>query len=157
MDTIRDYVLTVIIVSLICSILSGLVNTSAMRTLIRLVCGIILTMTIVRPLWKIDLSVPQSIGTGLTDVAASAAEEGSAAARDAWEAYIIRETQTYIQNTAAQWNAEITAEIKLSREDPPVPEWIVLSGSISPYAKAQLENRLQKELGLTKENLEWTG
>ena len=48
-------------------------------------------------------------------------------------------------------------EITLTRDDPPLPHSAILSGTISPQGKPKLQQILQTQLGIEKENVQWIG
>ena len=45
----------------------------------------------------------------------------------------------------------------MSRDSIPVPTAVTLYGSAAPYLKLKLEEILQEELNIAKENLVWIG
>lgn len=157
MDFLQEYALSIITTTLISSMVSGLIQNSAAKGIIRMVSGIILTITVAAPLWKIELTVPENFGTYIIDAATDAAAEGEERSREALRSIIKEETEAYIQDKAAEVHAQVTAEVILNNEDPPIPEGVVLSGEISPYAMQQLQKILETQLGIAKERLEWTG
>ena len=68
---------------------------------------------------------------------------------------IKRETEAYILKQAQVFNANISVEIILSDDAMPVPEYVRISGQIAPYAKMQLINIIERELGVAEENQVW--
>lgn len=157
MDAFREYAVSIIATTLICSAVSSLLHNSAAKEIVRTVIGIILTISITAPLWKLEFSIPEIFGTMVLDKAYEASSAGENLSREAQRAIIKKETEAYIQDKAAGLHAEITAEVILNHGDPPIPEKAVISGRISPYAKQQLQEILQTQLGIPKESLEWTG
>lgn len=157
MNALREYALSIIVTALSSSIILGLLQETQAKNLAKMVCGMVLTITVVAPLWKLDLSYPEKIGAMITDSAGSAAEQGEELSREAWETCIIQKTEAYILDKAAEFNARITVQVSLSEGSPPVPFGVVLSGDVSEYEKRQLEEVLQTQLGIAKERLEWTG
>lgn len=157
MDSIREYAISIIATALICSTISSLLQNHTFSGIIRMVCGLILTITVVAPLWKMELTFPDPLSSTVISSADAAAEEGRAISQAALEAIIKQETEAYIQNKASDLHAEISVEIGLSQNSPPIPQWAVISGQIAPYQKLQLQEILESELGIAKENLEWTG
>lgn len=157
MDIIRDYAVTIIATGLICSIISNLLHSGTAKSIVRMVCGIILTLTVIAPLRKADFSVHYPAATFFSDSAAEASAGGEDLSHEAIQKIIKEKTEAYIQDKAAELHADITAEVTLTMDDLPLPKEAVISGSISPYAKQQLEKILETQLGITKEHLEWTG
>jgi hypothetical protein len=46
-------------------------------------------------------------------------------------------------------------EVELSDEEIPVPKTVSVTGKISPYAKKQLSEMMERELGIKVENQKW--
>lgn len=157
METLREYAISIIVTTLICSVVSSLLQNSAAKGIVRMLSGIILTISIVAPLWKLELSFPDGFETMVLDAADAASAAGENISREALRNIIKEDTEAYIQDKAAGLDADITAEVILNNGDPPIPEKAVISGHISPYAKQQLQEILQTQLGIAKESLEWTG
>ena len=61
------------------------------------------------------------------------------------------------RTVCARLGAAVTVEVTLSQDDPPVPEYVEIFGEISPYIKLRLEELIQEELNIAKENQRWTG
>jgi len=157
MDAFREYAVSIIATTLICSAVSSLLQNSAAKGIVRMVTGIILTISIVAPLWKLEISIPEVFEALVPDEANTASAAGENLSQEALRTIIKEDTEAYIQDKAAGLHADITAEVILNHGDPPIPEKAVISGRISPYAKQQLQEILQTQLGIPKESLEWTG
>lgn len=157
MNAFREYAVSLIATTLICTAVSSLLQNSAAKEIVRMVTGIILTVSIAAPLWNLDISVSDIFESLVPEGANTAAAVGENLSEEALRAIIKEQTQAYIQDKAAGLHADITAEVILTHGDPPIPEKAVISGRISPYAKQQLQEILQTQLGIPKENLEWTG
>lgn len=157
MNGLREYAISVIMMAMLCSLVLNLLQSSAAKGIVKMVCGMILTITAVAPLCRMDLSIQENLSSSFLAEAKAAASEGEDLNRDALRAVIKQELETYIQDKAADLNAEITAQVTLNNGDPPLPSWVVIKGDISPYAKQQLQKILQAQLGIAKESLEWTG
>ena len=157
MDSIRAYVLSIIAAALICAALEGLLQGSSVKELIKIICGMVLTITVVAPLRNFNWKLPAQLDTSFQQAADAAAAEGETIAREAMVMVIKQKTEAYIQDKAASLGADISAEISLSHEDPPVPQSAVITGQITNSQKSQLLQILQTHLGITKENIKWTG
>lgn len=157
MDMIREYAVSIIAAALLCSIVANLPNSGTVKSIVRMVCGMILTLTMIAPLRKVDLSLQYPVTSFFPDAAAEASAAGEDLSRKAIQKIIKEKSEAYILDKAAELHADITAEVILTTEELPVPEAAVISGSISPYAKQQLGKLLETQLGIAKERLEWTG
>ncbi len=157
MEGLRQYILSVTAASLICGVASGLVRGAGAKELIRLLCGLILALAAVRPLTKVELSqIPNSF-SAYREEGAAAADAGEKDSREALAALIKAETEAYILDKAAALNAAITVEVTLTDGELPLPAAAVLEGSVTAYARQQLETILQEDLGIPKERQQWTG
>lgn len=157
MAVFREYAVSVIATTLICTAISSLIHNSAVKGMFKLVTGIILCISVVAPLLQLDFSITDTFESLALDGGNIASAAGKKLSQDALRAIIKKDTEAYIQDKAADLNADIMAHVILNQGDPPIPERVVLSGRISPYAKQQLQKILKEQLGIPKENLEWTG
>lgn len=130
---------------------------STQGTLIRMIGGLFLAFTVIAPITDLDMDVLMDLGNELSTEAEKAASRGQDLAADAMSEIIKQETQAYILDKAASYGAELTVEVEVNREESAVPESVVLRGAVSPYAKAQLQQIMETELGIPKENQIWIG
>lgn len=157
MEGLREYILSVTAAALVCSLASCLFSQGKARQILRLLCGAVLTTVVLGPVMEID-------GTALSDFwrqwdvdASYFTEQGEQMARDALEESIKSQAEAYILDKADMLGISIQVEVGLSQSDPPVPVSAVLRGEVSPYVKSQLEDMLESDLEISKENLEWIG
>lgn len=155
MEGIQKYVLSVIISSLICGILPGLLQKGAMKDITKVICGLILTLNIISPFRGVDLAIPESFWNLEEDLEASAASEGEMLAQKALAEIIKEETEAYILDKAHELNAQIQVEIHVSRENPPVPVNAVIFGNISDPEREKLQELLCDQLNIPKEEQTW--
>ncbi len=155
MSTFREYVLRIVAVALICAVLSLLGGESKQKELLRVLNGLMMSFIVILPLSNMNWEQLPIFGGGFSETGEVFAQEGKLAARNAVGDIIKAETEAYILDKAAALNASLTLDILLSEEN--IPERVILSGSISPYARQQLEVILETELGIAKENQQWSG
>ena len=155
MEDWKQFCLSVLVCSLSCSIAAQLVSGGKTKALLRLVCGVMLALTILRPLSSIDLDqlpvLPEL--TGLTPEYYIA--EGEKTARDALESCIKSSCETYILDKARSLGADITVQVSL--DDEGVPAFALIQGDPGADAQRQLEKILITDLGISKENQQWEG
>jgi hypothetical protein len=157
MDGLRQYILSVITVSLICGILNGIFKDIAASRLMRLLCGIFMTVTVVAPIVRIDFSDFMEFGVPNSEVATAVASDGEQIAREAITDIIKSESETYVLDKAAQLSTDISVDVTVGEGEYPVPEHVLIAGAVSPNVRARLENLILTDLGITKENQIWTG
>ena len=68
---------------------------------------------------------------------------------------IKQELEAYILDKAAALDLKIRVNVKLDDHPLPGPESVVIEGTVPPYQKQVLEDILQSELGISKENQQW--
>ncbi len=157
MESLRQYVISVTAAALICGILTGLVKKGAAGELIRMLCGLMLAFTVLYPISGLDL---ESLTLDLLPSARegeSLAAQGEKITRQSMADIIKSDTEAYILDKAAALEVNLTAEVSLSEDDVPVPVGVILSGAVSPYARSQLTNVIERDLGIPKEKQLWTG
>lgn len=157
MEALRQYVLSVAAAAIVCGIVVALVQNCGAKEWIRLLCGLILAFTAIRPIAHLDLDALTEVSLPLTLEAESASAMGEEMARQALADSIKAESEAYILDKAAALNASLTVEVTVSEDGTPVPLGAKLGGSVSPYARQQLESLIQTDLGIAKENQLWTG
>lgn len=155
MESLRQYVISVTGTALVCGIVTGMVKKNTAGELIRMLCGLVLAVAVLYPLagFRMEnaaLDLFPSLGEG-----ESMAAQGKKITRDAVGDIIKSETEAYILDKAAALGVELTAEVLLGEDEIPVPVGVILSGAASPYARSQLTNVIEKDLGIPKEKQVW--
>ena len=156
MEAIRDYILSLIAGALVCSVLMGLLAGRHFAEIGKFLCGLFLTVSVLHPLAELDIS-------GLltrwklqdTSEGEAIAALGQDLSRNLLAERIKQETEEYILDKAASLDASVAVELTLTDGDIPVPESILLIGSIKPAAQEQLTDILIRDLGIAKENQVW--
>ena len=155
MDALGEYVQAVTAAALLWGIGAGLLPEGTPRELVRLFCAIAMTITILTPLSRIDLT--QVLQQSIPAVADwdDFSAKGEAMAKEASAQLIKSRTEAYILDKAEDLNAAITAEVTVSSDSIPVPSRVRIRGAVSPYVRRQLETVLCEELGIPKEEQIW--
>lgn len=153
----QDYVLRLICAALAGGILLSLLQGAAAQKAVKLLWGIFMACCILSPIADVDLGKIFSETFLDTNGGAAFSELGMNIAREEMEQRIKQECEAYILDKAAAYTDTLSVEVTLSPDDPPVPRSAVLTGRASPYGRSQIEEILHTELGIPKENVEWTG
>ena len=153
MELWRQYVLSLIICSLSCWIISQIVSDSMHKELMHLVSGTILAIMILYPLSGIDLKA--ILYDRIPNIAMSTQfiEDGKTIAADAKAEYIKASCEAYILDKAEILGAVIEAEVAL--DDDMIPCYAIITGDIDSVVQNQLQNILAADLGIPKENQKW--
>lgn len=155
MQQLGKYVVTLITMSLICGMLLSLFQKGRMRSLLRFVCGVFLTIIAVSPLTNLsvpDLSLYASDYLSDGEVLANQGENIAAAQINE---RIKNMLEAYILDKATAIQAEIAADVILDTEG--IPESVILSGKITADAQQKLTEVIAKDLGIPKEKQQWIG
>ena len=156
MDGIREYLISVTAAALLCGILKSLMGEKGnSAALVRLICGIFLALTMIRPLKELNLQDFSLLPTGLLEEARLTSGEGEEYTRQAKEDLIIQQCEAYILDKAQTLEASIQVEIQISQEGEPIPAGSIITGNLSPYARNQLSKTLEEDLGIPHEDQKW--
>lgn len=153
MEAVRQYIISVVAAALLCGIVIGLMPPGRANPIIRMVCGLFLAYTVLRGLTGLDLQTPDWVEFTATD-ARQAAAFGESLGQDALAQVIKEQTRTYILDKAATLG--LTLEVEVTLDESQVPRAVSIRGQTSPYERQQLQNAITRELGIAKENQQWT-
>lgn len=156
MDALRSYMIKVTSAALVCGILNTLAGKLGSNgKILRLMCGILMVLTVISPLTKIRLTDLPELGQGILESGEVLASDGENSAREEMAAIIKEQTQAYILDKANSLGASMEVEVILTQDALPVPCSVRLRGAISPYAKGKLQQILRQDLGIPTEEQIW--
>lgn len=120
----------------------------------KVICGIILVVTIISPIK--DIRIQSFQDTFLDkDLIESAVQNGKNTAKSMYTENIKQQTEEYILKKANALDAQLTVEVILSETEDATPTRVIISGSVSPYAKTSLQRIISQDLGIDKEDQVW--
>lgn len=157
MYQLQTYLAGVVITALICSIIPAVIQNSTAKEISKLLCGLAMTITIIAPVRNLDNPLSFRFNEILSDDPVAYASEGEILAKRAMADIIKAETETYILDKAYEMGSEISVEVSLSEDEFPVPESVVITGSLTPNARSSLQELLYSQIGIAKENIKWIG
>ena len=157
MEPIRAYVLRVITCCFICAVAYKLVekNPSHQR-LVKMMAGMIILLTVVSPMIGVHGRLNFD---GFEEYAAQAqgyVSDGVDQYRNELADRIVRQSEAYVLEKAAQMDVELKIEIQLSDDEIPVPISARIKGNVSPFVKSKLMDLIENDLGISKERQQWT-
>lgn len=155
MQIVREYVLGIAAAAMICAVVLGFARKGTMEPLVKLICGLVLTFAIIRPLLSISMGHWEDLNITYQKEGEQAAQDGKELAEKTLRDIIIADTQAYILDKAQEMNLRIQVTVDLSKEDPPVPEGVTITGALSPYERSCLGIFLEEKLGITEEHQQW--
>lgn len=155
MDTIRQHMLSIITISVLCGIIVLFFQGSNHAGVIKMIAGMMIALTLLKPFADGDeLKLDCFLNTISYD-SSLAVQQGIEAAESANSVYIKEAMESYICNKAEAMNVKIDAEVSLANDTLKIPKHITIAGNISPYLKRQLVNIISTDLGITEDQQTW--
>lgn len=155
MDGLRDYLMGVTAAALCCSAAVKLAGKGLTGSVVKMLAGIVMTLSILSPLVSVKLDSYEDFFQSIQSDAEDAALDGKNSAREAMAEIISEEVRTYILDKADALGVELTVEVELSADSIPVPSAVTLKGSVSPYARSVLSEYISDSLGIGTEAQTW--
>lgn len=146
----------VVAAALLCGIANGLVpGHGASKQSLKLLAGMLMALAVVRP-W-VQISMDDLFGwTGdITQQAEAVASQGADLGAQAYYDGIKQRLEAYILDEAEALGAQIEVDVELSEDEILQPVRAVICGALSPSARNRLETLLTKELGISREEIQW--
>lgn len=154
---IREYLISVTAAAIISSCITAFFeNAGSISKLIKVLCGIFVSLAVIRPIAGLDISAFQPQISAFSDSAeqiVSAAQEDSAQQQ---RNVIKEQAEAYVYNKATALGSKVSVCISLCDSPPYQPESIEISGQLSPFAKSQLSTIIQTDLGIPSEAQKWS-
>jgi hypothetical protein len=120
-----------------------------------MITGIIVMIVVLQPLKGMRIGSLGQLSMDLKEQIADAIGTGEQEREKALSDIIRQEVVTYILRQAKMLHADVAVDVILSDTSMPVPEYVRISGNVAPYAKQQLINIIERELGVAEENQIW--
>ena len=156
MDSVTKYLLSVAAAAIISGILSSLIGkSSAVGSLIKLLCGLFLAVTVIAPLAQIRLDDFTNYLDGLSLEANAYTGEGKDIAAKETTAIIKSNLEAYILDKAESLGLDITVSVTLNNEYPYLPQSVTVTGNTSPYARQCLSTYIENDLAIPEDRQTW--
>lgn len=153
---VRQYLMRIIVAGILCTLATvRFTNKDAVGRLIRLICCIFMTLTVIMPWRNISVSSLLELNEFSTDDMNIIINEGQNYSDNALRQVITQQCRTYIVEKAKGMGVSIDAEVVLSLESPPTPCAVTITGGVPPYTKVKLSEVLSQEMGIPKEQQIW--
>lgn len=156
MNAIKQYLLSIVICSII-----GCVSTSFFKhnctagRMIKLISCVFMIITIISPIKNIDFPDLSVYYDDVYSDASNIINNVNKQLNAQTVQYIKQNTEAYILDKAIALDTELSVEVILDDNTPPVPVKVYIRGNISPYKKAALSEYIQTNLNIAKENQLW--
>ncbi len=155
---LQKYIFSVAAAGIVCGVITTLAGSkSAAGSLIKMLAGIFLAVTVVRPAVNLDLGNVEDYLSGIMITGEDIAASGKMSSQESAAAIIKERLEAYILDKAAELNASLSVEVTVGTGEVPAPEEIILTGRISPDGKRRLSRIITDDLGIAKENQMWIG
>ncbi len=156
MEGIRKYIISVVAAAVICAVVKMLTDQkSTSGAVVKLIAGLLLTVTVMVPVTKIQFTDISKYIEDFTLSADAAVDAGTAYAAENTAAIIKERTEAYILDKAQVLGADIDVEVTLSEESVQRPCSVAVTGNVSPYVKRKLMNIITQDLGISEEYQVW--
>ena len=152
----KGYILSIVAAAIVCAAARSLLTEkTAAGQLLRLLTGVLLAVTILKPLTSISFRHIPDYFDGITAEGQAFAQQGESYFQQNLTGIIIQQTEAYILDKANRMGLEISVEVELDNENNSIPCGVCISGNLSPYAKSVLSDYIVDSLGIPKENQRW--
>lgn len=152
MGIFRQYILSFISVTLLCHIVSRIIDSCAVKKSIKLLSGILILTSISVPLGDFHLesiNLEDSIIADGDRISAYGVELSKKAKKD----LIINECEAYILKKAESLGLDIAVDVNIDQTLIPVS--VNIQGNASPHVQKTLSDIIENDLGILKENQVW--
>lgn len=150
----KQYILSVICAAVLCGIVADLAEKKgASAKILKLICGVFLSFTVIRPVTEVRLEEFSVFTADISQDAVYAADLGQKYIDNERASIITQEVTAYILEKAADDTEELTVDVVLDGDL--IPRRITLTGEISPAERRRLEQIIETDLGIAKEDQNW--
>lgn len=153
MGEIRQYLFSVICIVVICGLLE-LLFTGAERSIVKFVTGLMVMIVAISPILRGEILL-EADWDGILIDQQRAVNDGEAAAQNVLSAYIKEDAETYILGKARELGADILVDVELDNASLPTLSSVTVKGMVSPYAKRQLMDCIEQDLGIDGDQQRW--
>jgi len=154
MRDLAEYVVSIAAAALVCGIVGNLMPKGTAKEILKLVGGLFLTFTVIRPVANIQIPDLSMAGESYREEAEMAAAEGEEMIYASIAGSIKQELEAYILDKAGSLGAEVDVQVEL-QECGYIPEAIHVDGNASPHARQALIRFLTEEMGILEEKIQW--
>lgn len=155
MEELRSYTLRIVTAAMIAGLILAMSRSSSQWPVIRLACGVFLSAVVLQPLSGGIPEISLNWTEDATREGNMLADAGTLATQRAMADIITGELEAYILDKAADRNVSVEADVTLDVDL--LPAGVIIRGTVPASVKAELEQLLEEELGIPKENQTWTG
>ena len=152
MPETREYIISICATALICSLITPFLKK---RPVGGMLPGLLLILTVLQPLLRIPLPSMDHLTEQYRYDAQRAVAVGEENSHLTISEIIKSKTAAYILQKADTLGLQLSVDVALTEDVIPIPQSVSIVGAAAPYAKKQLQELIQRDLGIAKENQVW--
>lgn len=149
----KEYILAIVAVSLLTVLATAVLQHGLMRKAATFVAGLLLLLTVVRPLLHLDQIQVEDFFFAQTE--GFSAQEAQTRYQAALAAHIRSTAEGYIRQRAEALGALVQVEVALSEDDPPVPWSVCVIGTLQAEQLGALKAYIQEAFAIPEDRQEW--
>lgn len=155
-EGLRGYLLSVCTAAILLSVAQTVLPKNAVRQVATFAGAMMLLLAVITPFVGIDGDEVSAMLKQLTPDAKEIETRSAEGSRELTAALIKQKCEAYILDKAQQLGMSLQVEVVLSEtEEYPVPEMVVLTGSVSPEQQKSLSSDISDNLGIPPRRQEW--
>ena len=155
MNTLRQYIFSIIVVSVIVAILNKIPFATPMKRLIKMISGVVLTIVLISPLNGFQVNSILTYFDAINWETQDVVSYGEDFYVKNLSAIISEKCESYILDKAEQLGVTIAVSVACDSSENPTPNSVQISGNISPYAQNMLKRVIANDIGIPEENQLW--
>ena len=153
---IRQYLITVIAVAVICAVVRALTRKKGVTSaIVNLTSAVFLVVTVISPWTNWSYSGITEHIKDYSDIAEAIVNNGVYAAQTETASIIKSKTETYIVDKAKSFGVEVQVDVTLSEDAFSRPETVRIKADTSPYLKQKIAQFISADLGIPEADQVW--
>ena len=154
MGHLSAYLLSVTAAAVFAAVVKSLFEPkTASGSMIHLLAGLLVVTTLIRPVLELRTAELPELSQSVCNQAETEVQQGKKGAQEEMKQVISRELSSYVQTEARRLGAELT--VGFSDWEELTPRQVTVSGRVSPYTRARIQDFIAAQLGIEKERQEW--
>lgn len=155
MEGIRNYFLAIVAACMLSVLACALLKNSRIQKITRFIAGILILLTVSAPLLRLDLTGLADRIAELGDRSGFSTQQISKDYQTMLRALVQANMEKYIEAKAEALGGIIQAEVTVGSGETPMPESVILTGSMTPAQAQALEDYIRDSLGIPSDRQEW--
>ena len=155
MELLRTWIMGLAGAALLCAVCAELTPQGSVKTVQRAICGVVMSLALVSPLFKLDMGGYSLNLASYRKQAEEIASRGREISDSLSRTYIQEQCRAYILDKARLSGVPVTSasvELRWSGEG----VWYPVAAEIEGTYDRALADKIEEELGISRENQHWT-